>query len=129
MQRVPCIMLIDDDEGTNFLHKLIIEEANCCDELLIFDDALEALNSLKAPTPRVPNLIFLDINMPRMNGWQFLEEYKLLPPYQHTKPQVVMLTTSINPIDKQNSANYEEIIDFLNKPLSIKTLRGILQAY
>jgi len=67
---IDTIMMIDDDEATNFLHEIIINDAECSNNLVIVDDAQKALEMLKEDVQ--PNLLFLDINMPRMNGWEFL---------------------------------------------------------
>ncbi len=122
-------MLIDDDELTNYVNEVIVEEADCTDKLVTVDsgqDALGYLNSVtKQEAPR-PDLILLDVNMPAMNGWEFLEEYKRLGHelLQHTV--VVMLTTSFNPEDEEMAKSIGEISDFKNKPLTVDLLQDII---
>lgn len=76
-----------------------------------------------------PNIIFLDINMPKMNGWEFLEAYKELKAGQKAKVLVVMLTTSINPSDKKRAEQFPDIIGFNSKPLTEQMISQILDRY
>lgn len=92
-------LYIDDDEATNFIHQMVIEDADICSHLVVKDNAYEALKYLEQKDSIKPNLIFLDINMPKMNGWQFLERYINLkgnPPHKIT---TIMLSSSLNPND------------------------------
>lgn len=129
MEKIDCILLIDDDEATNFLHQIIIEEADICNQLVVKSSALEALEYLKQEGASVPNLIFLDINMPKMNGWQFLEAYADLNNTQKAKMVVVMLSTSINPKDHTKADEIPEVKQFINKPLSEEVLLKIKNNY
>ena len=79
-KKLNCVLLIDDDDSTNFLHKLILQKSEISETIKVVNSAekgLEYLNSNDENTPR-PDIIFLDLNMPRMNGWEFVEEYKKL---------------------------------------------------
>ena len=131
-QKLNCILLIDDSEPTNFLHKKIIGKADCANKCVAFESAEKALHYLKSEEnghyPQ-PDLIFLDINMPRMNGWEFLEHYKKLPLAQQGKIVVVMLTTSLNPDDKKTAVNNGYLDDFINKPLTVDRLNNVLTKY
>jgi len=120
-------MLIDDNEATNFHHQIIIEDADCCNELVIFEYADEALEYLKDNSKTPPTVIFLDINMPRMNGWEFLEEYKKLEENRKSQIVIVMLTTSLNESDKEKAAQISEVADFKHKPLMEEMLEKLLQ--
>jgi len=125
MKKIDCIMLIDDDEATNFHHQLIIEDNDCCKELVVFEYAEEALQYLKDGNKTTPTVIFLDINMPRMNGWEFLEEYKKLE--EHQKSEIIMLTTSLNESDRERAAHINEISAFKHKPLMEEMLEKIMK--
>ncbi len=119
-------MLIDDDAVTNFYHKIVIQGLNCCERIDIFDDATEALEHLEN-TDEFPDIIFLDINMPIMNGWEFLEGIRKsgLDKVLDTSI-IVMLTTSLNPNDKKRALKYEIISDFKYKPLTKEILQNVI---
>src|SRR5215831_9893611 len=102
-KKLSCILLIDDDEPTNFLNKLTITENGYADYVQVVPGGQEALdyltnsgpfNTTEDDFPR-PELIFLDINMPSMDGWEFLEHYKKLKQSEIEKIIMVMLTTSL----------------------------------
>ncbi len=118
--KLDCILLIDDDEATNFLHTLVINEAEVTNTVVAKTSgqaALDYLNSCKENNDKRPQLVFLDINMPAMNGWEFLEHYKKLPKEVQGDVVVVMLTTSLNPDDLEKASSEREVTSFLNKPL------------
>lgn len=127
-------MLIDDDEPTNFLNKMVVEEMNCAERIRVIPNAKEALEYLKAASNNssdqcTPELIFLDINMPAMDGWEFLAEYEKLSEAQKSKVIVVMLTTSFNPEDRLRAMQIDSVAAFRNKPLTVEILREILEAH
>ncbi len=125
-----CILLIDDDEAVNFIHNRVIQKSGCAQEVAISRNGQEAIDFLttmvdgKYPQP---DLIFLDINMPVMNGWEFLEEYTKLEKEQKGKEIIVMLTTSLNPDDEEMARKAGNIDDFHSKPLSLEDLNKILE--
>ncbi len=127
MKKISCILLIDDDEPTNFIHQMAIEEADCCNTLNMVTNGLEALDYFNNTENTTPEVVFLDINMPRMNGWQFLDEYKKLDQEKKARIVIVMLTTSLNPADLKRAKEIEEISDFRNKPLTVDMLEEILE--
>jgi len=85
------------------------------------------LNFLKKENQTHPDIIFLDINMPKMDGWEFMEAYKELRANQKAKVVVVMLTTSTNPSDKERAGQFPDIIGFNSKPLTEEILNRILE--
>ena len=115
------ILLIDDSEADNYFHEMIIREANCTKNIVAVTNGEAALKFLSTPIdgsyPK-PDLIFLDINMPRMNGWEFIDAYDKLPADQRGNNLVVMLTTSLNPDDDQRAKENPHIESFINKPLT-----------
>ena len=129
-EKLNCILLVDDDSATNFLHKRIIERTNCTKDIKTFQTAQKALDYLtgkkNGKNPK-PDLIFLDINMPGLNGWDFLEAYLALPKGQIWNIIIVMLTTSMNPDDRTRARQYP-IQGYRNKPLTNEMLEEILKA-
>lgn len=126
------IMLIDDDLAANYFHKIIIEDAKIGEKLKVFPSGQEALDYLASAKERsyaLPDLILLDINMPRIDGWQFMEEFKRLGVGESSHTRVVMLTTSSNPRDKERADKIEEIVDLINKPLSVEKLQKLKEKF
>src|SRR5690606_32947414 len=96
-KKLNCILLVDDDPDDNFYHQIIINEMNIVNNIDIARNGIEALEYLKTEDQLPPDLIFLDLNMPKMNGWEFLEQYKHLGIGQKARVLIVILTTSANP--------------------------------
>ncbi|HSZ72247.1 MAG TPA: response regulator [Cytophagaceae bacterium] len=122
------ILLIDDNEDDNFFHQKVIESMNMPVQVTVALDGEEALTYLKQGNHTPPDLIVLDLNMPRMNGFEFLKEYQSLSPALKTKV-LIMLTTSISPVDRKKAEQISEVIGFENKPLSKEMLTAILEKY
>jgi len=131
-RKLNCILLIDDDESTNFLNELVIKHVDCTEKVVVVQSGREGLNYLRSihngQHPQ-PELIFLDINMPAMNGWEFLEEYGKLDELEKGKVILVMLTTSNNPDDQAKAQTINKIQDFHNKPLTAQMLQKILRTH
>ncbi|MFK7907683.1 MAG: response regulator [Chitinophagales bacterium] len=129
MPKLNTVLLIDDNEMTNFMHRVIIEKTNCTDKIAIVENGEEGLKYLTNPQNAAPDLIFLDINMPVMNGWEFLEEYRELNEDKKAKSTLFMLTTSMNPSDKQKADDNEEVRGYINKPLSASKVKTIIEQH
>lgn len=126
------VMLVDDNEIDNFINERIIAGAHFSKNVLIYSSGKSALeyliNILKTGQQEsiiFPEVIFLDINMPMMDGFQFMDEFNKLKNGMKKSPKVVVLTSSMNPIDKQKALHHS-IQYFLNKPLSHVALAAIL---
>lgn len=131
-KKLNTILLIDDDQATNFLHKLVIKKADCTENIHIElngESALNYLNTQQDGKYPSPDLIFLDINMPRMNGWAFLEEYHTLHQDKRGVAVIVMLTTSLNPDDLELSKKFSEISEFKNKPMTQEMVIDIIRRH
>src|SRR5215813_13591241 len=124
-QKLNCILVIDDDEPTNFLNRIIIEETYCAEKIVTVQSAQEALEYINCAKAKgvidncpMPDLIFLDINMPCMDGWEFMDNYRLL--YEDHKPPAILiiLTTSFNPEDEIKARSLDDIAGYINKPLT-----------
>lgn len=120
------ILLIDDDEVTNMINeKLITKIYNF--KVTAFTDANEPLLNFKSgqysSIADPPRLIFLDINMPQMDGWEFIEEFEKLPEEIRKNCSVVMLTSSIDTSDLEKAKNYPSVTEFISKPLTKDKLK------
>lgn len=130
--KLNCIMAIDDDEATNFFTRVMLEDAGCTEHIKLMQSGQEALDYLAKSKDEddhcpSPDLIFLDINMPAMNGWEFLEKYKAM--HAEERVIVVMLTTSLFPADKARAEQIPEITAFENKPLTEEKINNIVERY
>lgn len=130
-----CILLIEDDEPTNFLNRMTLEQAGIARHIQIARSGKAALNYLgncggdgAEDRPR-PDLIFLDINMPAMDGWEFLEHYRSLPTDRKADIVLIMLTTSLNPDDEVRTRAMPEVTGFENKPLTRPKIDRLLHNY
>ncbi|MDO7854109.1 response regulator [Hymenobacter convexus] len=130
MQKLTCALLVDDDSTTNYLNQLLINRLQITDKLLVALNGQEALELVKIhcneATPDCPALILLDVKMPVMDGFQFLEAYNELPLPEKDAIIIVMLTTSLHPqdVDRVQGLN---IAGFLNKPLTKEKLNDVLK--
>jgi CheY-like chemotaxis protein len=136
-RKLNCVLLIDDDEPTNFLNTMLIEEARCAEYIQVKQSGQDALNYLAHCAPfspenknfPCPDLIFLDINMPAMNGWEFLAKYDELEKKHKGDCIIVMLTTSLDPEDEVKAKKIKSVTDFKHKPLTKKVVDEILDTY
>jgi len=125
------IMLIDDDAITNMINTKIIKINSDFDvyDYLNAKRALEHLTQWSQSVPeKLPAIILLDINMPIMDGWEFLEEFQKLPKIVLEKSKLYMLTSSIDLEDIEKAKTYPVVMEFISKPLSVDKLRNIIQA-
>ena len=127
---INSVLLVDDDRITNFLHERILKKAAIAKEIHIAQNGLEALNFIVGKsnegTP-YPDLILLDINMPIMDGFEFLDTFSNIKKGD-SKVVVLMLTTSSNNSDVKKAEKYA-IQGYFNKPLTEEKLINVLNNY
>lgn len=122
-------IIVDDDTIVTFLQSKIVTKTGLDDNPTIFKNPMEALDFIEqnlSTHAELTYLILLDINMPMMTGWGFLEKLKQIP--NNERCHVVMVTSSIDRKDKRDAANNSHVVDFIEKPVSAKhcsKLKGI----
>ena len=119
-----CI-LIDDNEADNVFHEIMIRRAGFEGEVKVFESGIDALEFFEQDDAQIPTCIFLDINMPMMDGFEVANR---LSPLLATKPWVVlvMLTSSGNPADKARSEAISAIKGYVTKPLDVPTVKNVM---
>jgi CheY-like chemotaxis protein len=122
-------MLVDDNPHDNFFHERQIKQNDSDNVVITMESAKGALEYLKSKEDPHSDLIFLDINMPGMNGWEFLEAYNKLDKELQNQAIIIMLTTSASPMDVEKSKALNSVSDYITKPLTEKMMKDITAKY
>lgn len=122
MKKIRAISIIDDDPITVFGIKKMLNSIEASENIITYANGKEAIDGIKLLIQNgsdIPEVIFLDINMPIMDGWQFLEEFIAIPMEERIRINIV--TSSIDPADKQSWEHYKtqthHLLDYKNKPI------------
>jgi CheY-like chemotaxis protein len=109
-------LIVDDDEMVVFLHKIAVVESGLSTNPVVAFNGQQALDLINLPeNHETVFLVLLDINMPELDGWDFLEAIQSL----NASIYVVMVTSSVDSRDKKKAKSYKQVIDYLEKPLSV----------
>lgn len=126
------ILLIDDEDINLFILQNLLRLSGIKAEIVFFNTSMKGINHLQGLINRgekFPDLILLDIEMPVLNGWDFLDMYKQFDKTYTYDCKVIIFTTSIIEQDMIKAKSYEEVEDFVNKPMTIEMLKTIQQAH
>lgn len=130
MKKINLICVIDDDEIYTFLIKRIIKHADVAENTIFFKNGLEALEFFvekKMQPQELPELILLDINMPILDGWQFLDGYTKLAPIIDKDITLYMTSSSEDQDDYDRAMAIGPVKDFIRKPIDIEVLKKLVE--
>lgn len=122
------ILVVDDDEDYNFLTQEAFDDCGIHCDLTFYTRARAALEYLGGIRD-FPDLILLDINMPIMNGWEFLDEYQRLSYHQQHQTIIVVTSSSILFEDKARIAQYDRVVEYVDKPLESRHILSLQSKY
>jgi len=123
------ICVVDDDDIYQFTIVKILKSIDLDKKISLFSDGEEALEFLidnLYNNEELPDIIFLDINMPIMDGFQFMEEYVKIKPKLNKKIIIYMVSSSVDPVDIERAKNISDISDYIIKPIKAGQLREIM---
>ena len=128
--RYPVVMLIDDNEIDNFINERMIRGCAFSEKIYVNSGTKSAIEFLKnisnteSTNLHYPELIFLDINMPLMDGFMFIEEFEKIK-LKSSRTRIILLTSSLSPEDELKSKKYNVVSNFVRKPLTEETLANL----
>jgi len=132
IKKLPIIGIIDDDTIYQFMLTRIINQHKLAESILSFLDgekAIEYLIENKTKDDKIPDVLFLDVNMPIMDGWMFIEEYARIKTEITKKIVVFMLSSSVDPLDIERAGKISEISNYIIKPIKIEEVIRIFDNY
>jgi len=134
-QPIKClkkVLLVDDDTVTNLMHRRVMERSGLVEQIEVATDGLLAIDHLEAMRAQngiQPELILLDINMPRMNGFEFLQAYAKLDPLPLAQQIIIMLSTSLLRADRSRAEADPNVHRFANKPVRLEDMLNFFEDY
>jgi CheY-like chemotaxis protein len=134
MKMLNSVLLVEDDDMVNFYNEFLLKDLKVASHIAVARNGQEALEYLDkcdggAADAVFPDLIFLDINMPIMDGFEFIEEYEKRGKEDRARALVVMLTTSMHPKDMERAGQFESIGEYIYKPLMKEKLSEVVEKY
>lgn len=125
------ICIIDDDDIYQFTVIKTLESLKLANKIIAFSDGEEALNFFIEnlnKSAELPDVVLLDINMPIMDGFQFMEEYVKIKPKVGKKITIYMVSSSVDPVDIERAKSISEISDYIIKPIKSGELKSIMES-
>ncbi len=128
--KIGLACIIDDDSMYVNLVKKILETKNLCHNLMVFQNGKDALNYFEVilnnmEKDKIPEIIFLDLNMPVMDGWEFLDRFTKLKNKLEKTITLYIVSSSINPVDIEKAKGINSVKDYLVKPVTLEDLEEI----
>lgn len=129
MNKLQTSCIIDDDDIIVYGAKRIMKEISFSDHILVFNNGQDALTGLKevgANGEDFPSVIFLDLNMPIMDGWEFLEAFIKFPGFQKENVTIYIISSSVDPRDLLRAKEYGIVSKYILKPITTEDLKNVL---
>ncbi|MEM1260924.1 MAG: response regulator [Pseudomonadota bacterium] len=123
------VLLVDDNDDDNFVHRRVVEQIGVNARVSVFQQAQQALDYLRTTDRDPVDIVFLDISMPRMTGFEFMEAFDQLPRALRVGVVVIFLSASMNPADVDRALKTANARGFLNKPLSRAKFNDVVNEY
>lgn len=129
MKKIDTFCIIDDDDIYQFTTSLLLKKSDLVNKIIVFSNGLKAINFLKEEIgnkENIPDILFLDVNMPVMDGWEFLEEYLLI---RHMLPKTVviyMVSSSVDEKDVLKAKSISALSGYLVKPISSENIMDVI---
>lgn len=127
-RKIDLACIIDDDEAYTYTAGRLIKRRQMCRNLMVFSDGSEALEYLTAVTSnpeQIPEIILLDINMPVMDGWEFMERFSQMRSDLPRQVTVFMVSSSTDPADMERAKKIQEIAGYIVKPVTEEELAAV----
>lgn len=128
MKKLKDVCIIDDDHIFIYGIKRLLKEVNFGDDILVYENGKEALKGLRQYLEggnKLPSIIFLDLNMPIMNGWDFLNEFCKIDASELNDTVVYIISSSVDPRDLVRIKSYPIVKDYILKPVTVSDLEVI----
>ncbi len=129
MTKVSTFCIVDDDEIYQFTTSILLKRTNLVNKIIKFSNGLKAINFLKdemGNQENIPDILFLDINMPVMDGWEFLEEYQLIKHMMPKEILIYMVSSSIDERDVLKAKSISTLSGYLVKPISGQNITDVI---
>ena len=130
MNTINTLCIVDDDDIFQYLTKIIVEKTQLVQGIKIFSNGKEAIDffySVQNHPEKIPEVILLDLNMPILDGWGFLEEFIRLKPKLGKKVTIYIVSSSINPLDIEKAQSIGEVTDYIIKPITQEKFMNMLK--
>ncbi|WP_062053193.1 response regulator [Sediminicola sp. YIK13] len=128
--KLNTVCIIDDDPIFVYGTKVLLNyNSSFCSNIIVYENGKEALDDLRfmlKTNKEMPEVIFLDLNMPFINGWEFLDELKKMD--LKKKIRVYVVSSSLDKMDEEKARKYDMVVDFINKPFTVNKLQQLLVA-
>lgn len=129
MKKIGTFCIVDDDDIYQFTTSLLLKKTDLVNKIIVFSNGLKAINFLKdemGTKENIPDVLFLDINMPVMDGWEFLEEYLLIKPMMPKTVVIYMVSSSVDEKDVLKAKSISALSGYLVKPISSQNIMEVI---